>query len=72
MWNEKLQRKIVRESNRYADWVDPSTGVRKGGEVKEPNITLAEFHRFTGICVLMAVRHQPSLHDFWSVQDDAL
>ena len=72
MWTETLQRKIVKESHIYGDWVDPGTGIRKGGENNEGRITLAKFKRFTGICVLMAVRNQPSLRDFWSVQDEAL
>ena len=55
MWNEKLQRIIVRESNAYFDWIDPGTSVHKRGEKKEPMITLSKFKRFIGICMLMAV-----------------
>ena len=63
-WDETLQRKIVWESNDYANYVDPATGERKGGEVDAKPITLEEFRQFTGICCLMGVRKQSSLRDY--------
>jgi hypothetical protein len=62
----------VKESNLYADWVDPTTKKRKGGALKEPNITLVEFRKFIGICGFMAVRQQPQICDYWSLKTEAL
>ncbi|KAG0614054.1 hypothetical protein M758_6G147900 [Ceratodon purpureus] len=31
IWSGTVQRRIVKESNAYADWIDPKTGKRKGG-----------------------------------------
>jgi hypothetical protein len=56
MWNDKIQRKIVKESNIYSEWVDSSTKKQKGGLVREATITLEEFRKFVGICDFMAVR----------------
>lgn len=71
-WDETLQRKIVRESNDYANYVDPTSGKQKGGEVDAKPITLEEFRQFTGICCLMGVRKQPSIRDYWRRGKDAL
>jgi hypothetical protein len=72
LWDEKVQRKIVSESNMYADWVDPKTKKRKGGLVEEPSITLEDFRKFVGICGFMAVREQPQMRDYWSFKTDSL
>ena len=72
IWSDGIQRRIVKESNAYAEWVDPKTGKRKGGRAIEPRITLKEHRRFIGICILMAVRNQPRVRDFWAIQSDTL
>jgi hypothetical protein len=72
LWDDKVQRKIVSESNMYATWVDPKTKKRKGGPVQEPTITLEEFRKFIGICGFMAVREQPQMRDYWSFKTDSL
>jgi len=64
-WDESLQQKVVKESNDYVDYIDPTTGKQKGGEHGARPITLEEFRQFTSICFLMGVRDQPSIHDYW-------
>ena len=64
IWTEKLQHKIFKESNDYVNWVDPTTRMRKKGDVKEPIITLPEFRKFTEIYILMVVHNQKSLRDY--------
>lgn len=71
-WDETLQWKIVRESNSYANYVDPATGKRKGGESAARSITLEEFRQFTGICCLMGVQDQPCIRDYWRRNHGAL
>lgn len=71
MWNDKVQMKLVRESNAYAQWIDPKTNLPKGGQVKLRSIICEECHSFTGSCAYMAVRNQPSINqDYWSTQAD--
>jgi hypothetical protein len=72
MWDNRVQRKIVKESNLYAQWIDPKTKKRKGGPVQEPNITLEEFRKFIGICGFMAVREQSQIRDYWSFKTESL
>ena len=72
IWTATIQKKIVCESNRYANWVDPTLGHCKGGDCIEPNITSQEFQCFTGICILMGVQNLPALCDYWSIIDDSL
>ena len=54
----------MRESNKYNEWIDPKIGVRKRGDKVNAKLTLNEFRRFTGICVLMAVRNEPCVQDY--------
>ena len=64
IWDDVIQRKIVKESNSYAKWTDLATGKRKGGFEIQGKITLREHRQFIGICALMAMRTQPHLRDF--------
>jgi hypothetical protein len=72
MWDHKIQRKIVKESNLYSQWVDPKTKKRKEGPIQEPSITLEDFWKFIGICGFMAVREQPQIRDYWSFKTESL
>lgn len=64
-WDERIQRKIVFESNAYADYRDPQSGKRKGGFPPSPPITLAEYRAFCGIVILMGIRKQPTIRAYW-------
>jgi hypothetical protein len=66
-----VQRKIVKESNKYAAMKDP-TAAQVTGPLWKRRMTLSDFRKCCGICVFMAVRCQPSLRGFWSVQSEAL
>ena len=72
IWSDGIQRKIVKESNAYAEWRDPTTGRRKGRLEIQGKITLKEHRQWLGICILMAVRTQPRMRDFWAVRSDVL
>jgi hypothetical protein len=72
MWTERLQRKIVKESNKYAALKDGAAAQVRDGPLWKRRITLGDFRKWCGIYAFMAVRCQPSVRDFWSVQSDAL
>lgn len=71
-WDDRIQRKLVVESNDYADFVDPKTLKRKGGDLPTAPITLGEFRQFIGITALMGIRHQPTIRDYWRRGPEAL
>jgi hypothetical protein len=72
IWTERLQRKIVKESNRYAKEKDGSACHVLEGPLWKRRITMGDFRKWCGICAFMAVRCQPSVQDLWSVQSKAL
>lgn len=65
LWDERVQRKVVSQSNLYADYRDPISGKRKGGDEAKTPITLSDHRKFLGICALMAGRRQPSMRSYW-------
>ena len=64
-WDDRIQRKVVYESNAYVSYVDPITGKRKGGSVSVASITLREYRQWCGIVILMGIRKQPSIRNYW-------
>lgn len=55
LWNDKIQQRLVRESNNYVVWTDLVTGEMKGGPQIQKKITRHEFRQFTGIYAFMAI-----------------
>jgi hypothetical protein len=72
IWTKRLQKKIVKESNRYAVEKDPTAGQLLDGPLWKRRITMRDFRKFCGICAFMAVHCQPTVRDFWNVQSEAL
>jgi hypothetical protein len=71
IWTERVQRKIVKESNNYAALKDPSATKVVGVAQWKSRITLRNFCKWCGICAFMVVRSQPSVRDFRNVQTNA-
>jgi hypothetical protein len=72
IWSERLQRKIVKESNNYAALKDPSAAQVNIGPLWKRRLTLSDFRKWCSICAFMGVRSQPAVRDFWNVQTKAL
>ena len=62
----------MQDSNKCCKWIDPKIGVRKEGDRVQAKLTLNEFWRFIGICVLMAVKNEPCVQDYWSISDETI
>jgi hypothetical protein len=71
LWSLKLQRYIVRESNRYASEVlDVQARATRGGLEWKP-LCLDEFRAYIAICLFMGLKKLPSRRLYWS-KDEAL
>jgi hypothetical protein len=65
-WTPKMQRKIVKQSNRYAlEMVDDVEGKTRGGLHWKP-LTLSEFRAYISICLFMGVKKLPSTRSYWT------
>jgi hypothetical protein len=72
LWTDAIQARIVQKSNRYARSVDPRTGIAVHGRRPVKPIIVAEFWKWTGIVILIGVRHQPCMHDYWHLAEEVL
>jgi hypothetical protein len=63
-WDDRIQRKVVYESNAYASYVDPVTEKRKGGTIPVAPITLREYWQWYGIAILVGIQKQPSIRNY--------
>jgi hypothetical protein len=65
-WTPKLQRRIVRETNRYAsEVVDAKAGKIKGGLQWTP-LGVEEFRAYLSICLLMGLKKLPCMRLYWA------
>jgi hypothetical protein len=64
-WSQKLQRRIVRETNRYASKVIEKDGATKDGHDWTP-LVLEEFRAYLAICLFMGLKRLPSKRLYWS------
>ena len=66
LWDAKVQRKLVRESNTYCLW---KRVLNVGGETRPTylrRIISANFRKFVGITTFMSIYQQPSIRDYWN------
>jgi hypothetical protein len=65
-WTPKLQRRIVRETNRYAsEVVDTKAGKTRGGLQWTP-LGVEEFRAYLSICLLMGLKKLPCTRLYWT------
>jgi hypothetical protein len=60
-WTPKLQRRIVRESNRYASEVVDATDGRTRGGFEWTPLGVEEFRAYLSICLLMGLKKLPCI-----------
>lgn len=72
LWDEKIMRKIVRESNKYAFTTCEKTKKLKGGKLGWTPLSIRELRKWLGILVLMGIRRQPKLRDYWACSNEFL
>jgi hypothetical protein len=66
LWLPKLQRRIVRETNRYASKiVDVKAGRTRGGLEWSP-LGMEEFPAYLSICLLMGLKKLPCTRLYWA------
>jgi hypothetical protein len=63
-WDDIVLRQIIVATNRYALTTDSKTGKLKCGPRWEA-MTIPEFMRWLGICMLMSLKCLPSIRDYW-------
>jgi hypothetical protein len=65
-WSQKLQRRIIKETNRYASEVlDVKTQQTRGG-LDWTLLGLEEFRAYISICLFMGLKKLPSLRMYWA------
>jgi hypothetical protein len=67
-WSLKLQRRIVRETNRYASEEPEEKPGTTRGDLQWTPLCLEEFHAFISICLLMGLKQLLSLRLYWSTK----
>jgi hypothetical protein len=72
LWDEKICRKIVKEINAYVRTWNPKTRHPKGGAKGREPLKMKEFCCFLGILLIMGVRHEPRIRDYWRESSNAL
>jgi hypothetical protein len=65
-WSQKLQRRIVRETNMYASEVIDQKACKTRGGVDWTPLRLEEFRAYLGICLYMGIKRLPSIRLYWS------
>jgi hypothetical protein len=65
-WSQKMQKRIVRESNRYASEVIDVTDGRTRGGMEWTPLGSEEFRAYLSICLLMGLKKLPSTRLYWS------
>ena len=64
-WSQKLDRRVVRETNRYASEILDEKGKTRGGWEWTP-LGLQEFRAYISICLFMGLKKLPSHRLYWS------
>jgi hypothetical protein len=63
-WDDSVMRKIVFETNRYAQSTDAKTGGLKGGPGWRP-LTISDLRTWLGKVILMGLKQLPTIRDYW-------